>query len=116
MHDDILNNFSAEAVLKGLHGFQRDAVEQAFHRLYKAEYPTNRYLIADEVGLGKTMIARGILAKALEEMRDTIDRIDIVYICSNLSIAAQNLNRLNPIKELVVANADRITMLPVSSL
>lgn len=113
MHDDILNNFSAEAVLKGLHGFQRDAVEQAFHRLYKAEYPTNRYLIADEVGLGKTMIARGILAKALEEMRDTIDRIDIVYICSNLSIAAQNLNRLNPIKELVVANADRITMLPV---
>ncbi|MEX2523716.1 MAG: DEAD/DEAH box helicase [Gammaproteobacteria bacterium] len=114
MNDDLLANFSAKPVLKQLHGFQRDAVEHAFERLYRAPDSSQRFLIADEVGLGKTMIARGILAKALEEMRDDIDRIDVVYICSNLSIAAQNINRLNPLTGLEFSGAERITLLPVT--
>lgn len=114
MKDDLLANFSAEPVLECLHGFQRDAVELAFERLYKASDSTRRFLIADEVGLGKTMIARGILAKALEEMRDSVDRIDVVYICSNLSIAAQNINRLNPLRGLDFSGAERITLLPIT--
>ena len=114
MNSELLAKFSAEPVLDGLHGFQRDAVEHAFKRLYKAPDSTRRFLIADEVGLGKTLIARGILAKALVEMRDDIDRIDVVYICSNLSIAAQNINRLNPLRELKFSGAERITLLPIT--
>ena len=111
---ELLKNFRADEVLQNLHGFQRDAVEHAFRHLYLAPDSTRRFLIADEVGLGKTLIARGILAKALEHMRDDIDRIDIVYICSNLGIAKQNINRLNPLPQLKFTETERITMLPVT--
>jgi hypothetical protein len=52
-------------------------------------------LIADEVGLGKTLVARGIIAKTLEHLQDEVERIDVIYICSNAAIATQNINRLN---------------------
>lgn len=109
---DLLDGFRAERVLAGLFGFQRDAVEHAFHRLYLAEDSSHRFLIADEVGLGKTMIAKGVLARTLEHLRDRVDRVDVVYICSNLSIARQNIARLNPIKGYKFADAERITLLP----
>ena len=54
------------AVLSGLKGFQRDTVEYAFERLYLAPDSTRRFLVADEVGLGKTLVARGVIAKAIE--------------------------------------------------
>ena len=50
-------------VLNGLKGFQRDTVEYAFERLYLASDSTRRFLVADEVGLGKTLVARGVIAK-----------------------------------------------------
>ena len=39
-------------------------------------------------------------------------RIDVIYICSNLAIAKQNVRRLNLSGDPDVASADRITMLP----
>lgn len=68
-------------------------MEYVFKRLY-GDDPTSRFLIADEVGLGKTLVARGIIAKTLEHLQDTVKRIDIVYICSNATIASQNIKRL----------------------
>ena len=53
----------AHAVLDQLKGFQRAAVEVAFDRLYSPSDSSKRFLIADEVGLGKTLIARGIVAQ-----------------------------------------------------
>jgi len=87
----------AENVLASLKDFQRKTVEYVFHRMYLDENPTFRFLIADEVGLGKTLVARGLIAKAIEKMQKegNIDRIDIVYVCSNAAIARQNINRLN---------------------
>lgn len=108
-----LKNFDAGAVLSGLHGFQRDAADYAFHRLFTAPDSTRRFLIADEVGLGKTLVARGVLARAIEHLRDKVDRVDVVYICSNLSIARQNIHRLNPLQEREFADAQRITLLPL---
>ena len=94
--------------------FQRAAVDHAFDRLYLAEDTdrSNRFLIADEVGLGKTMIARGIVARAIDHLWDSIDRIDIVYVCSNATIARQNLEKL-AFAEMVPV--DRITMLPINA-
>ena len=85
------------AVLDGLKGFQRDTVEYAFERLYRAEDSTRRFLVADEVGLGKTLVARGVIAKALDHLWEgdhRVEQIDIVYICSNAQIARQNVRRL----------------------
>lgn len=112
-HGKELAEFSAAPTLAGLHGFQRDAVHHAFKRLFIAEDSSRRFLIADEVGLGKTMIARGVLALAVEHLRDRVDRLDIVYICSNLSIARQNINRLNPFPNRDFPDAERITLLPL---
>jgi hypothetical protein len=108
-----LASFSAQHALSGLHGFQRDAAEYAFHRLFTAADSTRRFLIADEVGLGKTLIAKGVVARAIEHLRGRVDRIDIVYICSNLGIARQNIHRLNPLEHKQFADAQRITLLPL---
>ena len=56
---------SVEASLKPLKAFQRCTVEHAFHRLFTADDSTGRFLVADEVGLGKTLVARGIIARAI---------------------------------------------------
>jgi hypothetical protein len=101
-----------QKILDGLKPFQRDTVEYVFDRLYHSKESSNRFLVADEVGLGKTLVARGVIAKAIEHMWDHIDRIDIVYICSNTDIARQNINRLNITGQGDFAHASRLTLLP----
>lgn len=101
-----------EKALSPLKDFQRRTVETVFRRLYTDQDCTHRFLIADEVGLGKTMVARGVIARAIDRLWDTPRRIDIVYICSNTEIARQNLNRLNPTQQKEFNLASRITLLP----
>lgn len=101
-------------ILSGLKPFQRDTVEYVFDRLYRSENSSRRFLVADEVGLGKTLVARGLIAKAIDHLWDKIDRIDIVYICSNTDIARQNINRLNITGKRDFAYASRLTLLPVT--
>ncbi|MEX2374666.1 MAG: hypothetical protein WD942_03660, partial [Dehalococcoidia bacterium] len=74
-------------VYAALKDFQVATVEHASRQLF-SEGGTRRFLVADEVGLGKTMVARGVIARALEhhEERGT-ERVDIVYVCSNGDIA-----------------------------
>ncbi|MDE2824064.1 MAG: DEAD/DEAH box helicase, partial [Chloroflexota bacterium] len=84
-----------EIVLAGLKGFQRRTAEYVFDKLYMAEDSTRRFLIADEVGLGKTLVAAGVVAQAIDHLRDQgVPRIDIIYICSNQAIARQNVDRI----------------------
>jgi hypothetical protein len=58
-----------DAVMCGLKDFQRATVEHTFERLFVAEDSTHRFLVADEVGLGKTMVARGVVAKAIDHLQ-----------------------------------------------
>ncbi len=103
---------SAEKGLAGLKDFQRKTVDYVFERLYGRNNPTFRFLVADEVGLGKTHIARGIIAKTLEHLRKDIDRIDVVYVCSNAAIARQNINKLKIGDSHEFSVATRLTYLP----
>ena len=108
-----------EAVLAGLKGFQRDAVEHVMERLYRAPAAerSNRFLVADETGLGKSIIARGVIARTIEhlEIVDEVDRINVVYVCSNADLANQNLKRLNVLGDECVTSATRLSLLALES-
>ena len=100
-----------ERELQGLKDFQRRTVDHVHARLF-GDDPVRRFLVADEVGLGKTLVARGVIAKTIDTLWDTVDRIDVVYICSNNQIAGQNLKKLRVGVTDEIQHADRLTMLP----
>ena len=100
-------------ILKRLKPFQRRTVDHAFRRLFLDADSTSRFLVADEVGLGKTLVARGIIARTIDHLWDDVDRIDIIYVCSNAGIARANLPKLQigGASERSFALATRLTML-----
>lgn len=102
----------ARRALASLKDFQRATADYAFRRLWLDDDQVKRFLVADEVGLGKTMVAKGVIAKTVDYLWETDKRIDIVYICSNSQIARQNLSRLNVVGGTEVKHADRLTLLP----
>ncbi|MCY4319909.1 MAG: helicase, partial [Alphaproteobacteria bacterium] len=101
----------ADDILKPLKPFQRRTVDHAFRRLFLDADSTSRFLVADEVGLGKTLVARGIIARTIDHLWDDVGRIDIIYICSNAGIARANLPKLQIGGERSFALATRLTML-----
>jgi hypothetical protein len=105
--------FDSARALASLKTFQRRTVDYVFGRLFHGDGATRQFLVADEVGLGKTMVARGVIARTIEHLWDTTARIDIVYICSNQAIAAQNLNRLNVLGSKELALPTRMTLVPL---
>lgn len=102
-------------ILDGLKPFQRATVDHGFRRLWLDEDRVDRFLVADEVGLGKTLVAKGIAARAIDYLWETDRPITVVYICSNGQIARQNLARLRELTGGELQdNADRLTMLPAT--
>jgi len=101
------------SILERLKDFQKRTVEYVYRRLYTDSDATQRFLVADEVGLGKTLVARGIIAKAIENQLGKQRQLNVVYICSNAEIARQNINRLNVTGGNNFEWASRITMLPL---
>lgn len=106
-----------EQVLSGLKGFQRDAVEHVVDRLYRTPGASGRYLVADETGLGKSVIARGVIASAIEQLQNAahVNRIDVVYICSSTDLAKQNLRRLNVTGDPHLGVTSRLTLLALET-
>lgn len=109
MHGDA---FDAGPALAQLKRFQRRTVDYVFGRLHGPEQ-ARHFLVADEVGLGKTMVARGVVAKTIEKLWPAAERIDILYICSNQAIAGQNLNKLNVLGKKAFSLPTRITLVPL---
>jgi hypothetical protein len=81
--------------LDGLKDFQVKTVDYVFKQLYVNN--RSKMLIADEVGLGKTIVAKGIIAKAFEQFNPVANKkvFNVIYICSNQALAKQNLKKLN---------------------
>lgn len=111
-------SFDPKPYLERLKPFQRASVEHVFSRFFDPHAPVDRYLVADEVGLGKTMVARGVIAKLIEHYAATEPdrRIDVLYICSNQAIAKQNFSKLAIVGNRQAAVTDRITKLPIHVL
>ena len=108
-----MNRPDPETILQPLKPFQRRTVDHAFAQLFLDPKGSGRFLVADEVGLGKTLVARGVIARAIDHLWDSVGRIDIVYICSNQSIARANLPKLKVggSQDRSFALATRLTML-----
>ena len=69
-----------------------------------------RVLLADEVGLGKTIIAREVISR-VREMRKEVgdDMFRVVYVCSNMNIVRQNISNLG-IREKLDMSESRLSM------
>ena len=96
-----------------LSDFQRATAAHAFRRLYLDGDSSRRFLVADETGLGKTHVAQEVIALTLEHLQgvDQVGRIDIVYVCSNADIAAQNIRKLNVTGSETSGFATRLSLL-----
>ncbi len=87
-----------ERIMSGLKDFQQATVNRIDY-LYR--HGQRRVLVSDEVGLGKTLIARGTVAKLAKLRQEEGDNlVKVVYICSNAAIADQNLRKLRITQEL----------------
>ena len=110
-------HIDVETVLADLKDFQRRTARWTFQRMFAERDPAIRFLVADEVGLGKTHVARGVVAQVIDHLRRTGDkRHDIVYVCSNAAIARQNLRKLVPEGIEPLEDIERLTMLPLANL
>ncbi len=69
----------------------------------------NRILLADEVGLGKTIIARDVIRQVSKWHEAFDDHFKVIYICSNINIANQNAKKLG-IKDLMDVSESRLSM------
>jgi hypothetical protein len=93
-------------------GFQLATAEVALQTLTAVD-GLRRFLVADEVGLGKTVVARTIIQEMIKRRRRPLV---VFYVSSNLNIAHQNrakLLELLPTEEeqdAASAGADRLTL------
>lgn len=91
-----------EQIMAGLKPFQRATTEHIAH-LFKSQ---KRVLLADEVGLGKTLVARGVVSKvAGMRSAEGDDLVKVVYICANGSIANQNVQKLRIDADIELSSA-----------
>lgn len=76
-----------------LKDFQRATVDRIYD-LFSTK-KQQKVLLADEVGLGKTLVAKGVIARLARLYKEKgAASFQVVYICSNMSIARQNMEKL----------------------
>jgi hypothetical protein len=90
-----------------LREFQRLTVERAAASLF-AGAGTGRFLVADEVGLGKTRVAAALIRR-LESARRRKPSV-VVYFAPNVDVAHQNLRVLRP-RAGAIETSQRLTLL-----
>src|SRR5690349_14932777 len=107
-----MSRYDAGPVMAGLKDFQRATVAHVISR-YFGTNPIRRFLVADETGLGKSVVARGIIAQTLERLQDddSIPRVDVIYVCSNQDVARQNISRLRVTPDETITVSSRLTLL-----
>jgi hypothetical protein len=99
--------------LDSLKDFQRATVKVVYDNLFAKGQ--RRMLVADEVGLGKTVVARGVIAQRIADKIRSGDKtpLKVTYICSNQVIAHENVGKLDiyPNKKSHDQFASRLTYL-----
>lgn len=86
-----------DSSMSELTDFQRATVAATDARIQASNGQGARILIADEVGLGKTLVARGVLALTLRRWLQSGPKnrpLRVVYVCSNQALAHENAVKL----------------------
>ena len=85
-------------VLDELTDFQRATVDTVMDRLQQRT--AARLLVADEVGLGKTVVARGVITRMMLDRLKANMKVPlrVVYVCSNQALAQENVRKLAAFK------------------
>lgn len=96
----------------------QNATIQAAMKAFTDKSGSRRFLVADEVGLGKTVVARGVIKEMLKSRSKPLK---VFYMCSSLAIASQNrdslLKALKPKQRKGSScNVDRLTLVPQADL
>ena len=86
--------------------FQEAAVQRIVARL-RDHSGSRRMLLADEVGLGKTIVARGVIEHLTQESPKPLT---VIYLCSNAEIAEQNRRKLDPNSERPISRVTQLAM------
>lgn len=73
--------------------FQQRSIDYIYDTLFESE-KGDRFLLADEVGLGKTITAAGVLKKYYESKSSSGNDVTVGYICNNAALASKNINEL----------------------
>jgi len=101
--------------------FQVATAEVAYKVLRRGR-GSRRFLVADEPGLGKTVVARTIIERLVEWQHQNQPRRPLVvyYITSDLHIAHQNCDRLvaglrQHTPHELVSRADRLGLIPLTA-
>ena len=88
--------------------FQRATADRILH-IYK-NLGHRRVLLADEVGLGKTFVAKQVINLVREwHKQEKDDFFKVVYICSNANIADQNIEKLGVENQMSISES-RLSM------
>lgn len=95
----------------GAMDFQEATARHIFQLLTDDSRPHRRVLLADEVGLGKTIVARKVVSLIREYQREVMhdDYYRVVYVCSNINIASQNISKLG-IQTQMDPSSSRLSM------
>ena len=82
-------------IMKKLKDFQRATVNQVDKLFWDKEQ--QRVLVSDEVGLGKTLVAKGVIVEFAKRffLDHPKSKLNIVYVCSNATISSQNVSKLS---------------------
>ena len=90
------------------HEFQKATIHWVKKQLLEEnDRKVKRFLVADEVGLGKTIIAKHVVDEIRKRNKNK-NPSRIIYITSNLDIAQQNCHKLANKEEII--QADRISL------
>lgn len=98
-----------EKVSLELTDFQKATVEVVSDRFISKHGLHGRMLVADEVGLGKTVVAKGVIASLLlHRLKTAVEQpLRVAYICSNLALAQENAHKLAVFKDKDAENWTR---------
>ena len=91
--------------------FQQATVRRVL-KAFRSGRRYRRFLVADEVGLGKTVVAQEVIRELTKYRQGPLV---VLYLCSNLSIAAQNRRKLLEVlpeeeREAATCHVDRLTL------